>query len=152
MTLPDAAIYIIVLIVLFLFYSILGTAIEHVSYTAEQLLDPVNAPQKAWINPVMTGFPLYGLGALLIICIKKTLIDRYQLGAGVEFGVYSISLTLLELLAGIYVGAGKDSYIDGKVESWDYSNNWLNYDGKIDVYHAIAFGLLGMFVARLTPI
>ena len=139
-------------IILFIFYSIVGALIEHAHYGVAQLIDPENAPEKAWINPVVTGFPIYGLCALLVLGIYKAVIEPYRLGIVAEFVIYSATITLIELLVGIYVGAGKDSYIDGKVESWDYSKSRFNYDGKIDLYHTLGYGVLGILLVRLTPV
>ena len=137
------------IVVVFIAYSIFGAAMEHVAYTLGQLLS-ANAPKKAWINPVITGFPLYGLAALYILFAKTKIVEKYKLSVGAEFLLYSTSITLIELLTGYYVGAGKNSHLaNGEVESWDYSNNFLNFDGKIDVLHAIVYGFIGLFIAKI---
>lgn len=137
------------LLLVFIAYSLLGALIEHINYAISGLFNK-NAPKKAWINPVITGFPLYGFGALFILLVKEQIVNRYKLNVGAEFLLYAGSLTLIELLTGYYVGAGKDSHLaNGDVESWDYSGNFLNFDGKIDAFHTLAYGGMGLLVSRI---
>lgn len=60
-------------------------------------------------------------------------------------------MSILEYLVGIYVGAGNKSYKGTMVDSWDYSREAYNLDGKISLKHAVLWGIAGLVLIYLHP-
>lgn len=130
--------------ILFFFYSFLGAVLEHLSYYFG------GGTPKELSNPIITGFPLYGFGALLIIFINEKLkVMGWENNFLIQFMFFGIALSVLEYLVGVYVGAGKDSYRNGRVSAWDYSNEFMNIDGKVSLRHFILWGILGIILVRV---
>lgn len=101
--------------------------------------------EKRWINPgFLTGpyLPLYGFGLSFLYFIASLdaylPADRPVINAVVLFAVMMLCMTLLELIAGKIFIAGM------KVKLWDYSNEWLNYEGIICPKYSLFWGILGM--------
>ena len=112
--------------------------LEHISYHFSD-------EEKILNNPIITGFPIYGIGGLIIIYLN------YYLKTNNVFIIFLLSailLTLAELITGYIVKAGElgENRKDGKIISWDYSKNFLNYKGIIDLKHFIGFGILGTII------
>lgn len=140
----------------FLIYSFGGAITEHLSYFAASIINP-NSPKKALSNPIMTGFPLYGIGAYIAISMGNFL---RNLGANsnnlIGLILYFISLaailSLLEYIVGSIVNAGETSYTNnGLVESWDYSGKKYSIAGTVSLRHFISWGLLGLVVVKIHP-
>lgn len=125
-------------ILLFLIYTYLGSSIEHFMYFI------CKSKKKSIDNPIATGFPLYGLCALIITSIH----DYFDLHSYIlQFIIYGGIVTLVELIVGLCVGAGENGYnADGYICTWDYSNNYLHYKGIISVDHYIMWGILGLIL------
>lgn len=125
-----------------LIYSFFGAVFEHLSYYFNPKI------KKTLSNPIITGFPIYGLGAYLIL--KTGIKNTFLL-----FIVSALIGTIIELLTGIIVKAGPQGNIrEGNtviVDSWDYSDNILNYKGIIDIKHSLLFGLLGVILVYIHP-
>ncbi|ARF11804.1 protein of unknown function DUF1113 [Klosneuvirus KNV1] len=131
-------------IIAFFIYSYLGASIEHINYYFSHTT-------KALANPIITGFPLYGFGAYMIIFIND-LLNQYGIeNLLVKFIVFAILLSILEYIVGIYVGAGPKSYQGTMVDSWDYSKESWNLDGKISLKHAILWGFAGLILIYIHP-
>ena len=101
--------------------------------------------EKRWINPgFLTGpyLPLYGFGLCFLYFIAS--LDAYLppdkpvLSAAILFIVMMLCMTLLELIA------GKIFIVGMKVKLWDYSNEWLNYEGIVCPKYSLFWGILGM--------
>lgn len=142
------------IIVLFIFYSLLGAIAEHVSYYIAKLRDPSALP-KALNNPILTGFPIYGLGGLLVVWLHP-IIARHNIPLIVEAVIYGIVLSLIELGTGLLVKAGDRSTTrcDGNkdcIDSWDYSKGYGNLFGMVDVWHFIAFAVAGVVITKINP-
>lgn len=124
-----------IIFILFWLYSILG-------YIMETTL--VSIQSKKFIN---RGFllgpycPIYGTGAILLLSL-----NNYQNDPFVVFILAIVICSVLEYFT---------SYIMEllfKVRWWDYSNRFLNLNGRICLFNSICFGLLGMLiVCFLTP-
>ena len=142
-----------VLTVLFLFYTFAGAVAEHLSYFIGKLFNP-QAPNKALSNPIITGFPLYGIGALIILWLRGIVV-AYQIPVVLEFLLYATALEFLEAGTGLIVRAGSRSYemCEGQrcVSSWDYSDGKWNILGIVDLRHFLLFGFAGMIVSRANP-
>lgn len=144
-----------VMVILFFVYSFMGAMLEHMSYYIGSLIDP-SSPKKALANPIITGFPIYGIGAFMVVGIKRCIVDKLHLPIAVEFLLYLITFMAFEYAIGEYVNAGSTSYVRDEngqelVMSWDYSKNAGNISGKIDIMHSVVFALIGLLIARLHP-
>ncbi len=118
----------------FMVYSYLGATLEHIRYFFSH-------ERKTLANPIITGFPLYGVGAFIVIGVHSKL----QLGFVGSFILYACLLTLLEYLVGKYITNAGTVSADGLVDSW-------NYNGSIiSPFHFIAWGLLGTLVTYIHP-
>lgn len=127
---------------LFLIYSYLGATLEHLSYFFG------NDKPKALTNPIITGFPLYGTGALIILLLAEKMQNVHW---SLQFLVYGFVMSLFEYIIGKIVGAGEKSYKNGMVWSWDYSNEKYNYEGIISLRHFVCWGILGLILTKINP-
>lgn len=118
-----------VLYILFWLYSILGFLME---------TTVVSIKNKRIVN---RGFllgpycPIYGTGSILLLSIKS-----YQTEPLVVFILAIVICSLVEYIT---------SYIMElifRVRWWDYSNRFLNINGRICLANTICFGLLGMLI------
>lgn len=120
----------------FIIYSYLGATLEHMSYY-------ISPKEKLLANPIITGFPLYGLGAFLIIYLQQSNVVT-------SFLVYGFVLSFIEYMVGLHVGAGTRRK-SGEIESWDYTGEPFNIRGIISLRHFITWGTLGLIVAKIHP-
>lgn len=129
-------------IIVFFIYTFLGSHIEHLSYF-------MSNKNKSMENPIITGFPLYGACSLSIIAINNYLnINNVIL----EIIIFGGLITIIELLLGLVIGAGKDGYTEnGLIKTWDYSDNYFNYRGIISLRHYLMWGVLASCVIRMHP-
>lgn len=137
--------------VVFMIYSTFGAIFEHLMYG-------FSSKTKVLANPVLTGFPLYGSGAYLIVSLNY-MMNNLNLpkpstlpGIVLRFLTFGIVLTTVEYAVGVYVGAGKNSKDEnGNVHSWDYSNHKFNYKGIITPIHFVIWGILGLVLSHVHP-
>ena len=132
------------LFIIFWIYTLLGAILEHISYYIGNTF--FNSKPKYLNNPILTGFPLYGLGGLWINYTYKKYLTGYndiQL-----FFIFGTMITILEYVIGKMVGAGIS---DTGVPSWDYSKEVFNFQGIISMRHFISWGLLGLTIIRIQP-
>lgn len=95
-------------------------------------------------NTYVPGFSItYGIGSLIIIFLIKYI---KKLNIFLKYFIYAIVLTLYEYISAIWT-----EFFLG-MPLWDYSNHFLNFQGRIDLFHFIAWGLLGLlFEYKLHP-
>jgi uncharacterized membrane protein len=134
------------LIIIFLIYTFFGAVFEHISYYIGNKF--MNTKPKSLSNPIITGFPLYGLVGLLIYYIYKKYLqntNKFTL-----FLIFGFIITIIEYIVGKYiVGAG----INGdKISSWNYHKEPFNYEGIISLRHFITWGILGLIIIKVQPI
>lgn len=99
---------------------------------------------KKWINPgFLSGpwVPLYGFGLVALFTVTTTLeripMDVPVLKKGIEILLLGVTMTLLELVAGII-------FIDGmKIKLWDYSDRPGNYKGIICPLFSLIWAAVG---------
>ena len=125
---------------LFMLYSVIGWVYETILFSASE---------KKFVN---RGFnfgpyiPIYGFGAVLIILVIRFFIrDSYKIkGINVRpfviFVVFLILATLAELVGSLLI-----EKIFG-VMLWDYSDDWMNFQGRIAVRPSLNFGIGGLIV------
>ena len=118
-----------VIFILFWLYSFLGWVMEIIS---------VSLRSKKYVN---RGFllgpycPIYGSGAILLLILKD-----YQNDPLVVFILSIFICSLLEYITSYLME------LIFKVRWWDYSDRFLNINGRICLFNSICFGLLGMFI------
>jgi len=138
-------------LIVFMIYSYLGATLEHINYYIGRICNP-DTPYKALANPIITGFPIYGLAAYTIVILNNILTKQFNISnLVIHYVVYASVLTLIEYITGIYVNAGKKSYVNGMINSWDYSNESYNIRGIISLRHFVSWGLLGLIVSYVHP-
>lgn len=136
----------IIIVIIFLIYTFFGAIFEHISYYVGNNF--FKTKQKTLSNPIITGFPLYGLGGLLIYYFY----DRYfrEYNPIVLFLIFGSILSIFEYWIGKFiVNAGKSNSV---VDSWDYSNEPFNYEGIISLRHFITWGILSLVVIKIHPL
>lgn len=131
----------------FLIYSYLGATIEHISYYIGSFNN--DYIPKSLGNPIITGFPLYGIGAYLVILAHSQIKQSNIL---IQFLIYGLVLSILEYLIGMYVGAGPNSYDNEMISAWDYSEEKYNIGGKISLRHFVSWGILGTILTKIHPV
>lgn len=89
-----------------------------------------------WGLPII---PIYGFGGLIIVFCFKNL----QKNIVLYFFVSMISMTLFELVSS-YI-----CYYMTNKQCWDYSNDFMNFQGRICLRSAIAWGILSIIVSKL---
>lgn len=136
-------------------YSLIGAVYEHLAYffggNMRQDVDPKD--MKLIANPVITGFPVYALGAYLVAWIHQVIVKPLSLSVITEGLLYAGILSLIEYGLGIWLGAGpvRGRGQDGRVWSWDYSDEPYNINGIISLRHALQYFFAGLVIARLHP-
>lgn len=137
--------------VIFMIYSTLGCIGEHLAYF-------VSSKNKRVENPIMAGFPIYGIGAYVIILSIRALKTIFPSANGksildnivFQFLFSAIILTMMEYAAGRLIGAGGLNG-DGTVNAWDYTGTFMNYRGIINLQHFLLHGILGIIVLKIHP-
>jgi uncharacterized membrane protein len=135
-----------IILIIFLIYTFFGAIFEHLSYYIGKQL--FQSKEKYLSNPILTGFPLYGLGGLLIYYLYDKYFRSYS--PITLFFVFGFILSSLEYLVGKYiVNAGKSNK---GVISWDYHDEPFNYEGIISLRHFIMWGIVSLVVIKIQPI
>ncbi len=120
----------------FVIYSFLGWVLESTVRTI---------CEKKIIN---TGFligpfcPIYGFGAIIMILF----LDNYKNHIILLFTISFIVLTIWEYIVGVLLEKAFHT------KYWDYSDQKLNYKGRICLLNSIAWGVLGvLFIKYIHP-
>lgn len=83
--------------------------------------------------------PIYGSGGVLILLLLRKLFNRPI----VTFGMTTLLCTIVEYFASCYLELTKG------IRWWDYSNYFLNINGRVCLEGALVFGLGGCAVVYL---
>ena len=126
---------------------------EHISY----FMDPLHSKKLA--NPIIEGFPLYGLGGLFLYSVFKYLqLDPSKANDAIAIALISaIFGTSLEFIVGYFVGAGefstqtKEDAAKYGINSWDYGGEPYSYRGVISARHALYWTICGLALAKYSP-
>ena len=122
---------------IFLFYSILGNLFERIFM---HFLNKKNI--SGFMNTIFT--PIYGIAALIIIYIhKKIKIKNKLLKIIIEFIIYAIILSVLELFGGLLI-----ENIFNKIY-WNYDKFRFNIGKYISLETSLLWGLLSIIVIYL---
>lgn len=84
--------------------------------------------------------PIYGFGAILLVLVHPILPENI----GLQFIMLSILLGALEYLGGLFCEAAL------KRRLWNYTSKY-NLQGHTDLFHACAWGALGILFLHLEP-
>lgn len=138
-------------IIAFTAYSLGGAILEHMSYAVARLRTPPHIYRaKALLNPILTGFPLYGIGAYSVVALHNTLGVK-RAPWPVQFVAYAAALSALEYAVGRWVvGAGStgnnNMTASGMIESWDYGGGSIV--SIVSPRHFVQWGILAMLVTH----
>ena len=120
---------------LFLFGSFLGFLLEGLWS---------RALYGAWANHSATVWGpfciVYGLGVAVMHVLSFSLHERSFF---VQFPIYALVGSLLEFWAGLF----QELFFGAT--SWDYSDQWLNVDGRVSLRMALVWGILGLSYSLL---
>lgn len=136
-------------LIIFLIYSWIGASFEHTSYYFD-------GSKKSLDNPVITGFPLYGIGAFVILYLDYLLKKHELQNIVIRFLLFATVITIIEFVVGIAVGAGPTSYTQDKngdimVSAWNYSSEYPNYLGIISLKHFALWGIASIGLVTIHP-
>jgi uncharacterized membrane protein len=84
--------------------------------------------------------PIYGFGAVLLVLVKPILPSNVFL----SFLCIGILMGALEYLGGLYC----EQVLKRRL--WDYKTKY-NIQGHTDLYHALAWGALGLLFLQIEP-
>jgi len=93
---------------------------------------------KSFFLPVPLA-PIYGFGALILIGFKRFLEKRGHLSLLFLAGLI---LSAVEYAGGLFTTAVLQH------RAWDYSQNFANLQGHIDLWHGFLWMMLGWFFVR----
>lgn len=114
----------------FCIYSFLGYVMESVY---------ISLFQKKWISSgLLKGpyIPLYGFGVIILIILSPLLKESYLL----TFIIGSLAMSILEYCASLYIEKIFHRHC------WDYSQHFLNLQGRICLIYSIIWGLLSILI------
>jgi len=126
----------------FLIYGFVGWLIDsmHGSFVSGYII--LGGMFKSFLLPIPFA-PIYGFGALLIISVKKLLWNKNPL---LLMPVVGAIMTTVEYFGGVITLS-----VLGH-RAWDYSKNFANFHGHIDLYHGVLWMVLGLgFVKLIHP-
>lgn len=140
-------------VIAFFIYSYLCVTIEHINYYIHG-----ETYYYKLTNPIITAFPLYGIGAYCFILINQFMND---IGIGdihiipqlvIKLLVLGIVASIIEYITGKYfANAGKTANVNCEITGWDYSTEPYNIDGIISLEHMFLWGILGLFIISIHP-
>lgn len=140
-------------IIAFFVYSYLGATLESMSYFFQG-----KTYYYKLTNPIITAFPLYGIGAFTFILLDYLLQYLGINNLNLEFQliikvlVLGFAASILEYITGKYFGhAGKTANPGCTLQDWDYSKEPLNIDGIVSFRHMLIWGILGIFIVYTYP-
>jgi len=129
-------VYLVSICTLFIVGSLLGYVIE--------VLYRRFFSQKRWVNPgflVGPYIPLYGFGVLLLYTLSNINLSEaipiLWVEIVIKLAIIAVSLTLIELIAGLIFIKGMH------LKLWDYSNRWGNFKGIICPLFSLIWAIVG---------
>lgn len=132
-------------VIAFFVYSYVFASIEHSMYffSDKTYYFKIN-------NPVITAFPLFGIGVYIILFINS-LLDKYNISnIIIKFLIFASICTSIEYIVGSII-VHKENGLDCAVMGWDYSDVKYNYKGIISLKHFILWGLAGLIIILIHP-
>ncbi len=120
----------------FLIFSFLGWLME----TAYSFYELGHFTKRGFLYGPLC--PIYGWGALILIMF----FNKYK-GKSIKLFVYAaIVFSAFEYL----VGYGMDALFSAKW--WDYTNEFLNLNGRISIFYSFAWGIIAiLFIDHIYP-
>lgn len=82
--------------------------------------------------------PIYGCGAITIVLIGET-IKKKNINIIGTFFITTIIFTLLEYIASLILE------VIFNLRWWDYTNEFLNLNGRVCLMFSLMFGIMGVF-------
>ncbi|MBS3175434.1 putative ABC transporter permease [Candidatus Woesearchaeota archaeon] len=123
----------ILIIIEFVIFSFIGCLIDSLHKSIMQ--------QKLILSGAIIKLicPVYGIGALFLILNFK-LLSKYKNWIQIIIGF--IGLILIELISGLIL-----EYIF-RIKLWDYSNNFMNFYGWIDLQHTVYWSIVTLIFKK----
>ena len=122
---------IVEIILSFLVYSILGWVLDSLKRSWDD---------RRWITGGFTFLPfapIYGFGALIVLLLAPAIQSWHLIS---QFLILTIILGAFEYLGGLYCEIAFHKKL------WDYSKVKFNLQGRTDLFHAIAWGVLALML------
>lgn len=86
--------------------------------------------------------PIYGLGAIILISV----LNKYKSNSLKLFFYSAIIFSLFEYIAGFAL----DALFSAKW--WDYTNDFMNLNGRISIFYSFAWGIIALiFINHIHP-
>ena len=124
------------LVLYFFIYSFVGWLLE----TAFCILTLGRFEKRGFLYGPLC--PIYGFGAVILIKYIKREKNNYF----VEFLISFIVFTIIEYIASLIL-----EFLFG-LRWWNYSNEFLNFQGRISLVYSILWGIMGfVFVEKIHP-
>ena len=126
----------------FLIYGFIGWIIDCIGQSSAYGHIVLGGMFRSFLLPIPFA-PIYGFGALALIAFKKVLWNKHPLFV---MPIAGIILTAVE-----YLG-GELTLVLFHHSAWDYSKNFLNFRGHIDLFNGICWMFLGWaFIKFIHP-
>lgn len=87
--------------------------------------------------------PIYGYGAILMVLIAEFMRNKKHLNIFLKIIIITVLFTLLEYTGSVILEA-----IFG-LRWWDYSNEFLNINGRVCLMFSLTFGIMGTAFVEL---
>lgn len=87
--------------------------------------------------------PIYGYGAILMVLIAEFMRDKKHLNIFLKIIIITVLFTLLEYTGSVILEA-----IFG-LRWWDYTNEFLNINGRVCLMFSLTFGIMGTAFVEL---
>lgn len=129
------------ILILFIIYSVCGWIYEELLFLIE---DHIIVNRGAFFGP---WIPIYGFGGIAIISIfykykdKKVMIGKVNIRPFILFLESVVLATIVELTCTYLMDITGGNFR----ELWDYSNEFLNFDGRIALIPDLKFGFVALF-------
>ncbi len=87
--------------------------------------------------------PIYGFGAILLVYVDNILKRKKVKNDFIKFIAFALSFTVLEYLSSLILELLFNQ------RWWDYSDLFLNIQGRVSLVYSIAFGIIGIVFTKL---
>jgi uncharacterized membrane protein len=126
-------------LIIFLAGGFIGWIVENIIRIINSSVDS-NYYFKALFGLTIPFLPVYGFGLVLIFIIKNKIKNK---NIFTRFLIYTIILSILELIAGIF------TILTIGHNTWDYSNSYMNFLGIIGIISSIFWGILALIAEKI---
>ena len=140
-------------IIAFFVYSYLGATLESSAYWITG-----KTYYYQLLNPVISAFPLYGIGAYALIYLNYLMdymgLNKLNILLQIiaKLIIFGLAASVIEYITGKYFSnAGRTNNPSCIISDWNYSNEAWNIDGIVSVEHFVMWGILGIAITYIHP-